>query len=103
MSDALQYSRKDLRHALPTSAGERERLVNIGASSISTVHESISSIKAYPAGFRATPQLTHLALSGASIRRKRHKNAMGSVMDSAGALHISRQSCIVMTPFMAVL
>jgi hypothetical protein len=30
MSDALQYSGKDLRHALPTSAGERERLVYIG-------------------------------------------------------------------------
>jgi hypothetical protein len=35
MSDALQNSRKDLRHALPTSAGARERLVYIRASSIS--------------------------------------------------------------------
>src|SRR5258706_541053 len=48
MRDALQYSRKDFRHALPTSAGKRERsayIVYIGASSISTVHESISSLK----------------------------------------------------------
>jgi hypothetical protein len=48
MSDALQYSRKDLRHALSMSAGEQERsvyIVYIVASSIPTVYESISSLK----------------------------------------------------------
>ncbi|HEX6478213.1 MAG TPA: hypothetical protein VF043_05165 [Ktedonobacteraceae bacterium] len=48
MSDALQYSRQDLRHALPTSAEEREGLVYIGACSIATVYESISSLKGSP-------------------------------------------------------
>ena len=40
--------------------------------------------KAHPARFRATPQLTRLALSDASIRRKRHKSATSSVMGSGG-------------------
>ncbi|SRR6266446_7648685 len=40
--------------------------------------------KAHPAGLGATPQLTRLTLSSASIRRKRHQSAMGSVMGSGG-------------------
>jgi hypothetical protein len=37
----------------------------------------------HPAGFRATPQLTDwLALSVPSIRRKRHKSVMSSVIAS---------------------
>jgi hypothetical protein len=35
--------------------------------------------KAHPARFGATAQLTHLALSGPSIRRKRHKSVMSIV------------------------
>jgi hypothetical protein len=32
--------------------------------------------KVQPAGFRAPPQLTRLALSGPTIRRKRHESVM---------------------------
>jgi hypothetical protein len=35
-----------------------------------------------PAGFEATPQLMHLALSDPSIRRKYHESAMSLVMDN---------------------
>ena len=41
--------------------------------------------KAHPVGLGVTPQLTRLALSSASIRRKRHQSAMGIVMGN-GAL-----------------
>jgi hypothetical protein len=37
---------------------------------------ALPNSKAKSAGFEATPQLTRLALSAASIRRKRHENAM---------------------------
>ena len=36
--------------------------------------------KAQPAGFRATTQLMHLALSDPSLRRKRHESVMSLVM-----------------------
>jgi len=36
--------------------------------------------KAQPEGFRATTQLTRLALSGPSIRRKCHESVMSLVM-----------------------
>src|SRR5260221_14758443 len=42
--------------------------------------EGISSLKGPPrAGFGATTQLTHLALSGPNIRRRCHKSAMSIV------------------------
>jgi len=42
--------------------------------------------KAHPAGFRATPQVTRLALSGPSIRRKRHKIVMSIVTKASWAV-----------------
>ncbi len=44
MSDALQYSRKDLRHAHPKSAGEPGMLVSKGAASIFTVHSRLATV-----------------------------------------------------------
>src|SRR5260370_688959 len=37
--------------------------------------------KAHPAALRAATQVTHLVLSGSSLRRKRHESAMSSVMN----------------------
>jgi len=42
--------------------------------------------KAHSAGFRATTQLTRLALSGPSLRRKRHESVMSNGAAWAGWL-----------------
>jgi hypothetical protein len=66
-----------------------EQVLLIGAASrirrsISyKVKESISSLKGPPpAGLRATTRVTRLVLSGTTLRRKRHKSVMSSVMGS---------------------
>ena len=46
------------------------------SASMSVSDIALPNSKAKSAGFEATPQLTRLALSAASIRRKRHENAM---------------------------
>jgi len=38
--------------------------------------------KTHPAGFAVTTQLTHLALAGPSMTRKRHESVMSPVMGS---------------------
>src|SRR6266446_4277041 len=46
------------------------------------LHErAFHNAKAHPEGVWATPQLTHLALSGPSIRKKRHASVMSSAMN----------------------
>ena len=42
---------------------------------------AVPHAKAHPAGFETTHQLTRLALSGPSLRRKRHESAMSNVMN----------------------
>jgi hypothetical protein len=46
------------------------------SASLSGTDIALPNSKAQPAGFWTTPQLTHLALSGTSIRRKRHISVM---------------------------
>src|SRR5215470_2442939 len=48
------------------------------SASLSGTDIALPNSKAQPAGFRATAQLTHLVLSGVSIRRKRHESVIES-------------------------
>jgi hypothetical protein len=50
--------------------------------------------KAQSAGFGATPQRMHLALTGPSLRRKRHESAMSIVMGLVWLTNIVALPCI---------
>jgi len=50
------------------------------SASLSGTDIALPNSKAQLTRFGATPQLRRLALSGASIRRKRHENAMSIAM-----------------------
>ncbi|MFL5627399.1 MAG: hypothetical protein ACJ788_17625, partial [Ktedonobacteraceae bacterium] len=60
--------------------GSPPQYATFSSASLSATDIALPNSKAQSAGCGATPQLTRLILSAASIRRKRHENVMSLVV-----------------------
>src|SRR6266487_1419859 len=71
--------------SVSTLFGEGISPVNsaFSSASLSDTDIALPNSKAHPAGLRATTQVTHLVLSGPSVRRKCHESATSIVMEAS--------------------
>ena len=71
--------------SVSTLFGEGISPVNsaFSSASLSDTDIALPNSKAHPAGLRATTQVTHLVLSGPSVRRNCHESATSIVMEAS--------------------